>query len=73
VIAWIKHYRRYALISTVFALSIPFATLYLGIHWLTDIIFGELFALGALIVGYYLSKRIMIKNKRVISPLKKKV
>ncbi len=62
VIAWMKHHRRYAMISTIFAISIPFATLYLGIHWLTDIIFGELFALCALFIGYYFSKRIMIKD-----------
>jgi len=69
VIAWMRHYRRYALISTVFALSIPFATLYLGIHWLTDIVFGELFAVLALIVGFYLTKKILGKNKRGQYPL----
>lgn len=65
VIAWMRHHRRYALMSTVFAVSIPFATLYLGIHWLTDIVFGELFAAVTLIVGLYLTKKILGKKKIV--------
>lgn len=52
LIAWVKHHRRYAVIATVFAVSIPFATLYLGIHWLTDIIVGFLFAIVSFIIGY---------------------
>lgn len=49
--AWIKDYKRYAYLSTIFAVSIPMATLYLGIHWLTDIIAGEGIALISIIIS----------------------
>ena len=69
VIAWMRHHHRYALISTVFAISIPFATLYLGIHWLTDIVFGEFFAVLSLIIGLYFTKKILGKKQnRTLSP-----
>jgi len=40
-VAWISKYKRYAYVAITMAISIPIATLYLGIHWLTDVIVGE--------------------------------
>jgi len=49
--AWIKNYKRYKYVATLFAISIPIATLYLGIHWLTDVIAGEALALIAIVIA----------------------
>ena len=49
--AWIMGYKRFKIAATVIALSIPVATLYLGIHWFTDVVGGELLALAAVIIS----------------------
>ena len=48
--AWIRNYRRYKYVALAFAISIPIATLYLGIHWLTDVIGGEAVALISVVL-----------------------
>lgn len=49
--AWIKDYKRYKYIAILFAVSVPIATLYLGIHWLSDVIAGEAVALIAIVIS----------------------
>jgi len=49
--AWIRNYRRYKYVALVLAISIPVATLYLGIHWLTDVIGGEAVALISVVLA----------------------
>ena len=49
--SWIKKYKKYAILATIFAISIPISTLYLGIHWLMDVLFGEIFAVIAIVIG----------------------
>ncbi len=49
--AWIKGYNKYKYVVAVMAISIPLATLYLGIHWITDIIAGEIIALIAIVLA----------------------
>jgi len=53
--AWIRGYNRYKCVAILFAVSIPIATLYLGIHWLTDIVAGEAVALIAIILSMKMS------------------
>ena len=53
--AWIRGYNRYKYVAILFAISIPIATLYLGIHWLTDIVAGEAIALIAIIISMKMS------------------
>lgn len=49
--AWIRDYRRYKYVALLFAVSIPIATLYLGIHWLTDVVAGEAIALITILLA----------------------
>ncbi len=56
-IAWLRRYKRLAIVATLIALSIPIATLYLGIHWFTDIIAGEILALTAICISYKFTKK----------------
>ncbi|KAA0002327.1 MAG: phosphatase PAP2 family protein [Thermoplasmata archaeon] len=49
--AFISRYKRYAYAAILMAISIPVATLYLGIHWLTDVIGGEAIALISLLLA----------------------
>ncbi len=49
--AWIRNYKRYKYVALLFAVSIPIATLYLGIHWLTDIVAGEAVALISVVIS----------------------
>jgi membrane-associated phospholipid phosphatase len=50
-VAWISKYKRYAYVAITMAISIPIATLYLGIHWLTDVIVGEAIALLSVLLA----------------------
>jgi membrane-associated phospholipid phosphatase len=56
--AWIKKYEKYAIVATIFAISIPLATLYFGVHWLMDILFGEIFAIAAVAIAFWLNNKI---------------
>ena len=49
--AWIRDYKRYKYVALVLAISIPIATLYLGIHWLTDVLGGEAVALISVVLA----------------------
>lgn len=49
--AWIRDYKRYKYVAILFAVSIPIATLYLGIHWLTDVVAGEAIALITILLA----------------------
>ncbi len=53
--AWIRNYRRYKYVALLLAMSIPIATLYLGIHWLTDVIGGEAVALISIVLAMKIS------------------
>jgi len=49
--AIISGYRRYSFVAVAIAISIPIATLYLGIHWLLDVIAGEAIAIIAVMAS----------------------
>ena len=49
--AIIAKYKRYSYVAILMALSIPIATMYLGIHWLTDVIGGEAIAILSIIIA----------------------
>ncbi|MEA2054954.1 MAG: phosphatase PAP2 family protein [Candidatus Thermoplasmatota archaeon] len=49
--AWIRNYKKFAVAASIIAMSIPLATLYLGIHWFTDVVAGELLALAAVLLA----------------------
>ena len=53
--AVITKYKRYSYVAIIMAISIPIATLYLGIHWLTDVIGGEAIALLSIIASLKLT------------------
>ncbi|HEC82779.1 MAG TPA: inositol phosphorylceramide synthase [Thermoplasmatales archaeon] len=53
--AWIRDYKRYKYVAVLMAVSIPIATLYLGIHWFTDIIAGEAIALISVVLSMRIS------------------
>ncbi len=49
--AVVSKYKKYSYLAVLMAISIPIATLYLGIHWLTDVIGGEAIALISIIAA----------------------
>jgi len=49
--AVIAKYKRYSYVAIVMAISIPIATMYLGIHWLTDVVGGEAIALLSVVMA----------------------
>ena len=53
--AVIAKYKRYSYAAIIMAVSIPIATLYLGIHWLTDVIGGEAIALLSIVMALKLT------------------
>jgi len=57
-IIWLRGYKRFAIVATFIAISIPIATLYLGIHWFTDVIAGEFLALAAILISYKITTKI---------------
>lgn len=56
-IAWLRRYKRFAIVATSIAVSIPIATLYLGIHWFTDVVVGEFLALAAICISYKITEK----------------
>lgn len=57
LVAWRAGYRRFAYVAGVFALLIPIASFYLGVHWIVDALVGEAFAVLAVAVGVKLLHR----------------
>lgn len=52
-VSWLAGYRRYAIFATFCAALIPLSSLYLGVHWITDIAVAELFAAVSVAAGFY--------------------
>ena len=59
ILAWQTRdiYPRWAVIAPWFALNIVIATMYLGIHWATDVVGGAILAFGSVyLAGWWLSR-----------------
>ncbi|HVL86588.1 MAG TPA: phosphatase PAP2 family protein [Candidatus Thermoplasmatota archaeon] len=55
-VAWLSGHRRLAYFATFCALTIPITSLYLGLHWLTDIGVGQLFAAVSVAAAWRLTR-----------------
>ena len=70
ILAWQTRdiYPRWAVIAPWFALNIVIATMYLGIHWATDVVGGAVLALGSVyLAGRWLSRLYGSELRRVVS------
>lgn len=47
MVAYVSGYRRFAVVAGTFAVLIPIASFYMGVHWLLDAVVGEAFAILA--------------------------
>lgn len=66
LLAWREKDKLFRWIWTFFCLSVIYSTLYLEIHWVTDVIAGILLALTAVKLGDYLIRIGSIKRKNKI-------
>jgi membrane-associated phospholipid phosphatase len=63
-VAWASGHKRYAVLATVFATGIPIASLYIGVHWLVDILAGWLFAGIAFTVAWRVRDTVSLERLR---------
>ncbi|MDE7390195.1 MAG: phosphatase PAP2 family protein [Lachnospiraceae bacterium] len=58
--------RPLAVITIAFAVIVAFSRLYLGVHYMTDVLCGFLIGLGSALLVYYIySKKIDLKSHRI--------
>jgi PAP2 superfamily protein len=57
LVAWRAGYRRFALVAGAFAVLIPVASFYMGVHWILDAVVGEAFAVAAVAIGAWVATR----------------
>lgn len=68
MVAWRSGYKRFAALAGSFAVLIPFASFYLGVHWLLDAVVGEAFAVVAVLAGSKLAARAARSPAEVLQP-----
>jgi hypothetical protein len=57
LVAWKAGYKRWAMIAGTFAVLIPIASFYMGVHWILDAVVGEAFAVASVAAGWKLATR----------------
>ncbi|KUO77880.1 MAG: hypothetical protein APF81_11440 [Desulfosporosinus sp. BRH_c37] len=63
LLAWRERDRLFRWVWTIYCLSIIYSTLYLEIHWITDVIAGILLALTAVTLGDWIISTFTVKRK----------
>lgn len=58
MVAYVAGYRRFALFAGAFAVLIPVASFYMGVHWMLDAVVGEAFAVTAVVVAVKVADRL---------------